>query len=442
MHRAALSSTGRTAGVSGWTCRLPWMVILAVVLLPGAGAFAGAPKPGGLPPAPVAVAKVQKRKMALGQTFVGTVKPLRVTTVGSPVADRVEEFQVNEGDRVERHQVLAVLRTKTLDIELRSAEAELQLREQELAELINGSRPEEIWQAEAQLAAAGALMEYTAKRLARTGRLVRRSAATEEEFQEQSSAAEGATQIFEARLAAWLLALAGPRKEKIEQAWARVAMQEEVIERLKDEQGLHTIRAPFAGHVTREHTEVGQWIAVGAPVVELIELSSVYVEVPVLETHISKVRPGMKEIPVRVSSMPGRQFQGTVDLIVPQADTRSRSFPVKVRVEKNEVDGGPVLKPGMMAWVTLPVGDEAEVTAVPKDALVLGQGPPKVWVVLNPEAEPPGPLRLVPVKLLRAEDGWIGVEGDLRAGQMVIVEGNERINPMQPIKIDKSRSCN
>jgi HlyD family secretion protein len=434
--RRAVSPAGGTAGARGRTLWPRWMVLLGMLLGPGAAAPAQPPKPRGLPPAPVAVAQVQKRKMALGQRFVGTVKPLRVTTVGSPVADLVVDFKVNEGDRVEKGQPLAVLRTETLEIELRAAKAELQLRQQELAELINGSRPEEIWEAEAQLAAAGALMEYTSQRLARTQRLLQTNAATEEDLQEQTSAAKGAAETFEAKMAAWLLTLAGPRKEKIEQAWAQVAMQEATIRRLEDQQQLHTIRAPFAGHVTREFTEVGQWIAVGAPVVELVELSSVYVEVPVVETYIAKVRPGMKGIPVEASSMPDRKFQGTVDLVVPQADARSRSFPVKVRVDNNEVDGRPVLKPGMMAWVTLPVGDEAEVTAVPKDALVLGQGPPKVWVVVDPKADPPGPLRQVPVKLLRADDGWIGVEGELEAGQTVIVEGNERINPMQPIRIE------
>lgn len=416
------------------SARLAWG-LLALVL--SGDAF------GQLPAQPVVAEAAQKRKMPRGETLLGTVKPLRTSTVGSAVEALVEKFPVNEGDAVEKGAVLAQLRVVTTEIELCAARAELALRAQELAELENGSRPEEIAQADAELAAAEAIRGYAVQRLRRAQELVERSAATADELEERSSAAAAAERAFDARLAAWLLVCAGPRVEKIEQARARVAAQEETVRRLEDQKELHTLRAPFHGYVTKEHTEVGQWIARGSPVAEVVDISQVYVEVPVLENHVWKLRPGMEGIPVDVTSIPGKRLEGRIDSIVPQGDLRSRSFPVNVRVDNPSSGGRPLLAPGMLARVTLPVGDEAEVLAVPKDALVLDQGArqAKVWVVL-PEtgAEGPGSVRPVPVKVGSATDRkWIEVEGALKPGELVIVEGNETVVPARGVKVERVR---
>src|SRR5262245_40439299 len=54
--------------------------------------------PGG--PVPVKAAALAQRKIAAGQPFVGTVMPLRRSTVGSAVAGRIVAFKHKEGDYV------------------------------------------------------------------------------------------------------------------------------------------------------------------------------------------------------------------------------------------------------------------------------------------------------------------------------------------------------
>ena len=98
---------------------------------------------------PVVVARVIESEVNLGQRVIGTVLPLRRSTIGSAVDGRVEKFKMNRGEAVKKDQVLAQLRTGTLEIEQAAAAAELELAVQRLAELENGSRPEEIAEAEA-----------------------------------------------------------------------------------------------------------------------------------------------------------------------------------------------------------------------------------------------------------------------------------------------------
>ena len=403
------------------------------------------------PPASVKVGLVQERRLSTGHTFVGTVMPLRSSTVGSPVEGRVIELAVDEGDAVKKGQKLAQLRTRQLEIQLAAAGAELSLRKQELAELENGSRPEEIQQAHAQMSAARALSEFTNLRLKRTRTLFARNAASEDQLQEDASAAEGAAQAYLEKKAAWELAVAGPRKEKIEQARARVLAQQEGIKRIEDDIAEHTIVAPFDGHVTREHTEVGQWIAKGDPVVEVVELEWIDIEVPVLESYVSRLRVGASAR-VTMAAFPGRDFSGRVELIVPQADVRSRSFPVKVRLKNRPSPSGLLFKPGMFARVTLPVGSQQKVLVVPKDAVVLGERSACIYVVAPMPKQPPskekspkdgpagvpapdGVSRRVPVELGAAADGWIEVRGPLAPGDRVVVEGNERLFPGTPVAI-------
>ncbi len=427
----------------------PGKLLTAALLLVGLLASAGlarAQPPGAQRAQPVEAAPVQKRAMPQGRQFVGTVEPLKTSTIGSAVEELVESFLVDEGDAVKEDDVLVELRIDAVAIQLKAAEAELRFRQKELDELENGSRQEEIDRAEAEVWAAAAVRDYAAQRLRRTEQLAEQRVITEEELQEKTSAAIAAERNFDAKLAAWLLVLAGPRDEKIEQARARVAMQTETVNHLKDEKARHTILAPFDGIVTREHTEVGQWVAKGDPVVELVDISKVLVEVPVLEDYVGRLRPGMKWIGVEVNALRGEELepwvadklrQGVIDAVVPQGDVRSRSFPVKVLYDNPVVDGRPLLAAGMLARVTLPVGDETEVLAVPKDALVLGEGEAKVWVV-NPEAEPPKQVRPVPVQVGTASDErWIEVKGDLKEGELVITKGNERVVPVAPVKVER-----
>ena len=118
--------------------------------------------------APVIVAPVIQKQAASGQTFVGTVMPLKKSAVGTAVDGRVTEFPINEGDRVTKGQPLAKLLTETISLQIVAAQAELKFREEELRELSNGWRKEEVEQAAAKMEAARSRREYTGQRLKRT----------------------------------------------------------------------------------------------------------------------------------------------------------------------------------------------------------------------------------------------------------------------------------
>ncbi len=388
-----------------------------------------------MPPMRVVVSPVVQSTVASGRTFVGTTKPKRTSQIGSTASERVIAFPVNEGDRVDEGQLLAKLDARTLEIELAAAEAELENRRQQLTELENGTRPEEIRQAKANVESAKATMAYAKTRLDRYQRLYEQDRAAYDEYQQAISAYDRSVAQHQAAEAALDLAVAGPRKEKIAQAKALLAVQQEEVKRIKDDIAKHNITAPFTGYVVAEHTEVGQWLSAGAPVVDLYDLSEVDVEIPLLEDYIRHVHVGT-QASVSFGALTGEVFQGNVALIVPQADERSRCFPVKIRLKNRIIDQGPLLRAGMFARATLSVGDPTTATLVPKDALVLGGPKPIVHVVdFDEGSDESGRARLAPVELGVTQGSLIEVKGTVRPGDLVVVRGNERLRPGQPVVV-------
>ncbi|MCA9134453.1 MAG: efflux RND transporter periplasmic adaptor subunit [Planctomycetales bacterium] len=385
---------------------------------------------------PVEVATVVESEVHTGYRVVGTVNPLRRSTIGSAVAGRVVEFCVKQGDPVLAGQPLARLRTETLEIELAAAWAELELTRQQLAELQNGSRPEEIAEAEANALGAEAAKENAAAQLRRMQSLVSSRAATDADLEDAHERARLTQFAFAAADALRQRIKAGPRKEQIAQAAARVELQGHNVALLTDRIKKHTMLAPFDGFVSAEFTELGAWIGSGDAVAEVIQLDEVQVQAPVPGEHATKLRLG-DTIRVEFPDLPDYLLTGTIERIVPVAEARARTFPVMIRLKNQIRDGLPLLMAGMLARVELPAGRQRVLPLVPKDALVLNESQRAVFVFESGSDEASGSVRRVPVELGVAVGGMIQVTGDIRAGQQVVVVGNERLLPGANVTVTK-----
>ncbi len=386
-------------------------------------------------PTLVEVTEVVEREVARGQTFVATVVPPRRAVVGSAVDGRVIDVMVEEGDRVEKDQALAQLLTETISLELEAAEAELELKKQELTEMENGTLPTEIEQARARMERARVASEFRQKDFERLSLLSKRNAASDSELDTASSIALEAKEAFEEARAAYQLAIDGPRQERIAQARAQVAMQDAIVRRLRDQIRKYTIISRFAGYVTVKETDLGEWVTKGDPIAEVIALDEVDLVAKVVDSQVPYIKVG-DSVRVEVPALPDQALTGTVAAVVPQADVRSRTFPVKVRV-KNEISESsePLLKAGMFARVTLATGARTHAKLVPKDALVLGGPQPMIWLIdpSNVSAADGGRMQAgaiaVSVNLGVADGELIQVEGAIPDGTLVVFKGNERIIP-------------
>lgn len=406
-------------------------------------------------PALVAVAPVVEQEAASSETFIGTVMAKRRSIVGCAVDGRVLHFFAEEGDLVKMQkpeeqdetmadligQPVAQLRTKTLEIQIAAALAERELRAQELKQL-EASLPQQLEQAKARKLASEAKSKFAQSDLKRVQGLFRQARAVSQADLDAAVSTGTSTQQDFLEASSRVVELEQTSDLKIAQAQAKLLVQEEEVHRLTDLKAKYTIRAPFKGHVVTKHVEVGQWVQQGDPIVEIIELDPVEVELALPASYIHRLQGALAakltanevlQVEVQIDALPDQLFSGKVTKIVPDADRRSRSFPVKVEVP-NSHDAGHPLKPGMLARVSLSVGSQGKVLMVPKDALVLGGRSRMVYVMAKTADGKGATAKPVNVTIGAAFGSMVEVRGDLKKGDQVVIAGNERLRPGQAIR--------
>jgi len=193
--------------------------------------------------------------------------------------------------------------------------------------------------------------------------------------------------------------------------------------RLSDRISRMTVLAPFTGYIVDQHTEVGQWLNPGAPVATLIELSTIKVKAPLPERYISEIRHG-DPAQVTFDALGDEIYHGQVSSIIPMAEEGSRNLPLEVSLPNK----GSRIKAGLLARVALS-GSPRKVLLVPKDALVLNKGKATIFIIKEDTAFP------VPVTPGSAHGPKVEITGKIKPGQMVVIQGNERLRPGQKVQI-------
>lgn len=384
------------------------------------------------PPTPVQVVEARSHQAPRALTLVGSVLPYTRSVIASELAGLVESMPVDEGDLVQKEQVLVKLQDTIHVLAKQEAEARLEQLQAELDELEAGTRPEEIAQAKATFEEIKAVLEKWNLELDRVKRLRGQSSASEKEYNDTVAEQSAGQQRLRGAEAAYDLALAGPRKEVIARARFAVAAQQAVLDRLEYDLAQTEIRAPFKGYVTRQLTEVGEWITAGGAVIELIDLERVLVRVNVPESAISGSEVG-DSVSVDVDAL-SRTFTGRIKHIIPQADVRARTFPVEVELS-NESHA---LKSGMFVRARVTNKEVLEDTLiVPRDAILQRQGTHYV-VVVSPSPMNANEMQAAPFPVeLGADVGaWIAIRSPMvQPGTQVAIKGHDRVYGPEPVMV-------
>jgi HlyD family secretion protein len=133
--------------------------------------------------------------------------------VSSELSGRLKTVQVEEGDRVERGQVLAEIENRDYLARVAAAEAELTEREAELRRTLNGARREERREAEAAKQAAHAVLENAKREAERRRGLADRNVISRDEADRYERAYQGARAEYEQSAERSALIAADAREE-------------------------------------------------------------------------------------------------------------------------------------------------------------------------------------------------------------------------------------
>jgi len=351
-----------------------FIVVLTLVFLVPVFSAEDAGKSQGPPPAPVRVAMVEKKMVSEQISLIGTTEAIATSVVASEVSGVVEHFAVNEGDFVNKGQLLVRLSSIDLSLRLKAARAE---KERIRANLENAK-----------------------KELERVGNLKETNSVAEKRYDEV------------------LYAYQALSKE--------LQRSEAEIERLEYEMKQKKVMAPFSGFVAKEHTQVGEWVNAGGPVVTLVDLGEIRITVDVPERYVVMLAP-QSEVKVLVKNISNDPLSGKIFAVLPQGNPEARTFPVRINLQ----NPGHKIKSGMEAMVTFTLSTQKNALLVPKDAVVTMGNNRMVFLVADGKAVPVG------VKILGYYDGNVAVEGNLIPGTPVVIRGNERLRPGQAVLVQE-----
>jgi HlyD family secretion protein len=251
-------------------------------------------------------------------TLYGNVD-IREANLAFNASEHIREILVQEGDRVERGQILARLQTKKLEATVAAAEAALQAQGQALARLQAGSRPEEVRRAHAQLDALKARARTAQITYERQQTLASQKLVAQEDLDQARAAADAAEGEMQAAEESYALAVAGPRTEDIAQARAELAAREANLRLAREQLADATLTAPTTGVIRDRLLEPGDMASPQNPVLTLAVMDPLWVRAYIPEPDLGRVAQGMAA-EVRTDSFPGKVYRGWVGFISPSAE--------------------------------------------------------------------------------------------------------------------------
>lgn len=289
-------------------------------------------------------------------TLYGNVD-IRQVALAFNASERIDKMLVEEGDRVRKNDVLATLEAKPLELSIAVGKAQIEKQEAVVLRLHNGSRPEEIEQAAAQVRAAEADYDNALLNKNRMASLYVSHAVSKQELDNALTKYKAAAAALDNAREAYHLSEIGPRVEDIAEAEAALkslradlALKEYNLSQTK-------LVAPVDGVVRSRLQEPGDMTTPQKPVYLIAVDEKKWVRAYVNEANLGKLAPGMKAR-VYIDSFPDKAIEGQVGYISNVAEftpktvqtTELRSalvYEVRVYVEDKEN----VLRLGMPATV-------------------------------------------------------------------------------------------
>jgi len=325
-------------------------------------------------PRPVKTVTVTAEPQKIG-SLPGIVEARVETDMAFRTLGRIVSRRVEVGDLVSKGQVIAEIDPLSLQLAVRSAQADLR-------------------DAQAQLDNA-AITERRKRTLANSN----------------------AASVADYDLA----------EQHLKSAEADVARTTASLAKAREQLGYSELRAEFDGVVTATSAETGQTVAAGQMVLRLArpELRDVVVDLP--EALLSSGSIG-DNLNVALQLDPRQETLGKVREIAPQAEPSTRTYRVKLAIDQ----APEIFRLGAVVTVNAMAGERKGSIPLPISAISNRDGADRVWVVDRTT----GTVKLRPVELgtRAAGAGFVRVVSGLQEGDEVVVAGVNELADGQKVK--------
>ncbi len=330
----------------------------------------------------VKIKTINEEGMLNTLSLSGNVTPIETIKLSFKLDGVINEVIPEEGSFVKNGELIASLKTDDYALQKKAAEAdkysaqagvsaaesqyEAAMAEYESAKYqVETEIPSKITQAKAQL-------DLTQATYDRIKTLYENGISTKSQFDEISAKLTADTETYEQALDAKGIAESKLEAslKKVEAYGAQISASSAVVEKAQaavdksvNDLSDTAIYSPMNGVVLKKLYSSGETVAAGYPVVAIGNINSVYVEVGVSDKYINSIKQGQNaNIYVYGTN---KEYTGTVEEIGSLADSTTRTFNVKIRVDNQNGE----IRPGMVAKANLNISGES-VCLVPVSSVI------------------------------------------------------------------------
>jgi len=275
--------------------------------------------------------------------------------VSFKVQGRIIDLPVEEGQWVEQGTLLARLDDADYRQKVRIDEANVHVRESNLALTLAGTREQEVKASQQTMLDAQADLQQKKLDYDRAQHLFSKEEISAQDRDRADTALKRAEATFQAAQQRYNEAVEGSRKEDVAIARANLTEANANLGLSRVNLGYTILRAPSAGVITVRQAELGEVVVPGTPVVTLADLDHIWLRAYIAETDLGRIR-WSQEATITTDTYPGRQYRGRVSFISSSAEFTPKSvqtykervtlvYRIKIDVENPNRE----LKPGMPA---------------------------------------------------------------------------------------------
>ena len=377
-----------------------------------------------------AVAAKKERLVEFLET-TGDVVAVNTVTIQATIEGPIAFCPWREGDRIEQvDQKLIEINRPLYRQEVLVAKAALAVAAAKLADLKAGARLEEIAQIKESVKQLEDCTNFAKADLDRIRSLVKSGSLPAETVEKARVSYVKCQTQFAAAKEQLAMLEAGPTKTEIavHQAVVDEAGAKRAIAQVKLDECV--LKAPFAGVVTQVFVRQGDLATPRAPLLKLMDPTSLVVRAGLPESCSANIRKGTKVV-VRLDAYPNKIFNAKIERVYPRLERDSRTRIIEAKIIE------PVqLIPRLFARISVQgrVADDAVV--VPDAAIVTTpRGDKVIYVVKGGKAN----MRKVTIGLEQGQS--IQIIDGVQVGEMVVVAGNLNLKDGVPVQLDKVTSA-
>jgi membrane fusion protein (multidrug efflux system) len=194
------------------------------------------------------------------------------------------------------------------------------------------------------------------------------------------------------------------------------------------------ITAPFAGRLGIRQVNLGQFLAVGTPIVTLQSLDPLYINISLPQQDVVGLSVGEK-VQITVDAYPGVVFSGAISALNSKVDDATRNL--EIQATASNADGR--LKPGMFGSVDVLQPKEDRFLVLPQTAIVYNPYGNAVYIVeqeKDAQGEPTLVARQQFVQLGETRGDQVAVLKGVAVGDQVVTAGQLKLRNGAAVQIN------